>query len=123
MKISKISFLGFRNYSQATISFGNNMNNSIPISKGNSSNNYYMKFDNTRNKTISSKSDNEQKNNDSINVKISNTYNKKVTDELKKTATFIPQRFSMNLPDYNSQEILNNSDHNYDSDNIRNYNT
>ncbi len=26
MKISKISFLGFRNYSQATISFGNNMN-------------------------------------------------------------------------------------------------
>ena len=103
-------------------SYKNNMNNSIPISKGNSSNNYYMKFDNTRNKTISSKSDNEQKNNDSINVKISNTYNKKVTDELKKTATFIPQRFSMNLPDYNSQEILNNSDHNYDSDNIRNYN-
>ena len=105
-------------------SYKNNMNNSIPISKENSSNNYYMKFDNTRNKTISSKSDNEQKNNDSINVKITNTYNKNQgSDILKKTTTFIPKRFSMNLPDSNYQEMLNDSDHNYDSDNIRrNYN-
>ena len=35
-----------------------NTTNSIKVSKENTSNNYYMKFDITRNKTLSSKSDN-----------------------------------------------------------------
>ena len=122
-----------------------NMNNSIPISKGskeNSSNNYYMKFDNTRNKTISSKSFEEQNNNESINLKITNNYNDPSSNILKKTATYIPKRFSQNLPETNYQDMLNfksnnteleqeqekepeqenEHDHNYESDNTRRYN-
>jgi hypothetical protein len=120
-----------------------NMNNSIPISKGskeNSSNNYYMKFDNTRNKTISSKSFEEQNNNESINLKITNNYNDPSSNILKKTATYIPKRFSQNLPETNYQDMLNfksnnteleqeqeqeqehEHDHNYESDHTRRYN-
>ena len=120
-----------------------NMNNSIPISKGskeNSSNNYYMKFDNTRNKTISSKSFEEQNNNESINLKITNNYNDPASNILKKTATYIPKRFSQNLPETNYQNMLNfksnnteleqeqeqeqehEHDHNYESDHTRRYN-
>ena len=122
-----------------------NMNNSIPISKGskeNSSNNYYMKFDNTRNKTISSKSFEEQNNNESINLKITNNYNDPASNILKKTATYIPKRFSQNLPETNYQDMLNfksnnteleqeqepeqehenEHDHNYESDHTRRYN-
>ena len=120
-----------------------NMNNSIPISKGskeNSSNNYYMKFDNTRNKTISSKSFEEQNNIESINLKITNNYNDPSSNILKKTATYIPKRFSQNLPETNYQDMLNfksnnteleqeqeqeqehEHDHNYESDHTRRYN-
>ena len=120
-----------------------NMNNSIPISKGskeNSSNNYYMKFDNTRNKTISSKSFEEPNNNESINLKITNNYNDPSSNILKKTATYIPKRFSQNLPETNYQDMLNfksnnteleqeqeqeqehEHDHNYESDHTRRYN-
>ena len=120
-----------------------NMNNSIPISKGskeNSSNNYYMKFDNTRNKTVSSKSFEEQNNNESINLKITNNYNDPASNILKKTATYIPKRFSQNLPETNYQDMLNfksnnteleqeqeqeqehEHDHNYESDHTRRYN-
>ena len=104
-----------------------NTNNSIPISKvskENSSNNYYMKFDNTRNKTLSSKSD-EQNNNESINLKITNNYDDVASNILKKQ-TFIPQRRSMDLPETNYQDMLNlksnNTEHNYESDNVQNYN-
>ena len=51
-----------------------NTTNSIKVSKENTSNNYYMKFDITRNKTLSSKSDNEQKNNDSLNLNLKIRY-------------------------------------------------
>ena len=95
------------------------------ISKENSSNNYYIKFDNTRNKTISSRSDYEQKNYVSLDLKITNTYND-VTSNIIKKGTFVPKRFSMNLPETNYQEMLNyksnNTEHNYESDNPRNYN-
>ena len=104
-----------------------NTNNSIPMSKvfkENSSNNYYMKFDNTRNKTLSSKSD-EQNNNESINLKITNNYDDVASNILKKQ-TFIPQRRSMDLPETNYQDMLNlksnNTEHNYESDNVHNYN-
>ena len=122
-----------------------NMNNSIPISKGskeNSSNNYYMKFDNTRIKTISSKSVEDQNNNESINLKITNTYNDNSNNLIKKTTTYIPKRFSQNLPETNYQDMLdfkNNyneqeqdqeqqqeneheHEHNYESDHTRRYN-
>ena len=102
-----------------------NMNKSIPTTKENSSNNYYMKFDNTRNKTLSSKSDGEQKNNENLDLKINNTYNEVSSNILKKT-TYIPKRLSMNLPETNYQEILNcknnNTEHNYESDDIHDYN-
>ena len=102
-----------------------NMNKSIPTTKENSSNNYYMKFDNTRNKTLSSKSDGEQKNNENLDLKITNTYNEVSSNILKKT-TYIPKRLSMNLPETNYQEILNcknnNTEHNYESDDIHDYN-
>ena len=98
-----------------------NMNNS----KENSSNNYYMKFDSTRNKTIGSKSDNEQKNNESINLKITQTYND-LSPNILKRSTFICKRFSMGLPATNYQEMLsfktNQIENNYESDNIVNYN-
>ena len=98
-----------------------NMNNS----KENSSNNYYMKHDSTRNKTIGSKSDNEQKNNDSVNFKITHTYND-LSPNILKRSTFILERFSLGLPETNYQEMLNirNSqiENNYESDNVANYN-
>ena len=97
-----------------------NMNNS----KENSSNNYYMKFDSTRNKTIGSKSDNEQKNNESMNLKITQTYNDHSPNILKKSS-IIFKRFSLGLPETN-YEILNlrssQFENNYESDNIANYN-
>ena len=94
-----------------------NMNNSIPISKGskeNSSNNYYMKFDNTRIKTVSSKSVEEQNNNESLNLKITNNYNENSNNLIKKTTTFVPKRFSQNLPETNYQEMLDFKNSNYE---------
>ena len=99
-----------------------NTANSIKASKENNSNNYYMKFDITRNKTLSSKSENEQKNNDSLNLnlKISQTYNEHFRNTIKRS-TFISQRLSMGLPQTNYDEILNlknhNTENNYESDN------
>ena len=97
-----------------------NMNNS----KENTSNNYYMKHDSTRNKTIVSKSDNEQKNNESLNFKITHTYNE-LSPNILKRSTFIFKRISMGLPETNYQEMLNfkssQIDHNYESDNVSNY--
>ena len=99
-----------------------NTSNSIKASKENNSNNYYMKFDITRNKTLSSKSENEQKNNDSLNLnlKISQTYNEHFQNTIKRS-TFISQRLSMGLPQTNYDEILNlknhNTENNYESDN------
>ena len=99
-----------------------NTANSIKASKENNSNNYYMKFDITRNKTLSSKSENEQKNNDSLNLnlKISQTYNEHFQNTIKRS-TFISQRLSMGLPQTNYDEILNlknhNTENNYESDN------
>ena len=100
-------------------------NKNINNSKENSSNNYYMKFDSTRNKTIGSKSDNEQKNNESVNLKITHTYND-LSPNILKRSTFICQRFSMGLPETNYQEMLNfrssQIEINYESDNVANYN-
>ena len=99
-----------------------NTSNSIKASKENNSNNYYMKFDITRNKTLSSKSENEQKNNDSLNLnlKISQTYNNHSRNTIKRS-TFISKRLSMGLPQTNYDEILNlkshNTENNYESDN------
>ena len=100
-------------------------NKNINNSKENSSNNYYMKFDSTRNKTIGSKSDNEQKNNESVNLKITHTYND-LSPNILKRSTFICERFSMGLPETNYQEMLNfrssQIENNYESDNVANYN-
>ena len=99
-----------------------NTTNSIKVSKENTSNNYYMKFDITRNKTLSSKSDNEQKNNDSLNLnlKITQIYNNHSPNIIKRS-TFISKRLSMGLPQTNYDEILNlkshNTENNYESDN------
>ena len=99
-----------------------NTTNSIKISKENASNNYYMKFDITRNKTLSSKSDNEQKNYDSLNLglKITQTYNDHSPNILKRS-TFLSKRLSMGLPQRNYEDLLNlknhNTENNYESDN------
>jgi hypothetical protein len=96
-----------------------NMNNS----KENSSNNYYMKFDSTRNKTIVSKSDIDQKNNDSLNLKITQTYND-LSPNILKNSSIIFKRFSLGLPETN-YEIENlrgiQYENNYESDNVANY--
>ena len=101
-----------------------------------------MKFDNTRIKTVSSKSVEDQNNNESINLKITNTYNDNSNNLIKETTTYIPKRFSQNLPETNYQDMLdfknNNNEqeqdqeqeqeneheheHNYESDHTRRYN-
>ena len=113
-----------------------NMNNSMPISKENISNGNYIKFDNT--KTISSKSDDEKKNNDNDSI-ISNTMNKNYDNYenyknyndptrriMKKRTTYLCRTTNMNLREKYTQDMINykynNTENNYDSDNIYNYN-